>query len=468
MHVGGYSTNLPWASCGNKWNNNLTCVDVDRTKGRNESYITSPAEEYFQYGVLETQKSNGIADMGSVKPELALCVLAVFVLVYFSLWKGVKSTGKAVWITAIAPYIVLFCLLIRGVTLDGAADGIRYYLTPQWHKLAERKVWIAAATQIFFSLGPGFGTLLALSSYNKFNNNCYKDAVITSSINCFTSFIAGFVIFSVLGYMSKMQGLPIERMGIEGEGLVFVVYSDAIATMPGSFFWAILFFFMLITLGLDSTFGGLEAMITGLCDEYPHLLGRRRELFVGLLLGGIYLCALPTCTYGGKDLVSMLNSFGSSTPLLFVVFVEAVGVCWFYGVSRFCDDVELMIGQRPGIFWRLCWQYISPVFIFVILVFSLLDFQLPQDMLAKPVPSWMAGLGWCLTVSSLWFIPAYALHKFLSVTGSWRERWKKMITPEEYSPPRSTAKDARVVAEEQRLRIKNNLSFTPVSLATDL
>jgi hypothetical protein len=37
---------------------------------------------------------------------------------------------------------------------------------------------------------------------------------------------------------------------------------------------------------------------------------------------------------GGKDLVSMLNSFGSSTPLLFVVFVESVGVCWFYGVSR--------------------------------------------------------------------------------------------------------------------------------------
>ena len=68
----------------------------------------------------------------------------------------------------------------------------------------------------------------------------------------------------------------VEDVGMEGEGLVFIVYSDAIASMPGSFFWAILFFFMLITLGLDSTFGGLEAMITGLCDEFPRTLGRNR------------------------------------------------------------------------------------------------------------------------------------------------------------------------------------------------
>lgn len=149
--------------------------------------------------MLEQDKSDGLNRMGAIKPELALCVFAVFILVYFSLWKGIKSSGKAVWVTAIAPYIVLVILLFRGITLPGSAEGIEYYLTPQWDKLKNTKVWIDAASQIFFSLGPGFGTLLALSSYNKFNNNCYKDALITSSINCLTSFLAGFVIFSVLG-----------------------------------------------------------------------------------------------------------------------------------------------------------------------------------------------------------------------------------------------------------------------------
>ncbi|XP_052132702.1 sodium-dependent serotonin transporter-like, partial [Frankliniella occidentalis] len=204
---------------------------------------------------------------------------------------------QAVWVTALAPYVVLFILLGRGVTLPGADVGIRYYLTPQWDKLKESKVWIDAASQIFFSLGPGFGTLLALASYNKFNNNCYRDAILTSSINCLTSFLAGFVIFSVLGYMAHVQNKSVAEVGLDGPGLVFIVYPEAIATMKGSFFWSIIFFVMLITLGLDSTFGGLEAMITALCDEYPRLLGRHREIFVAVLLVFVYLFSLPTCTY---------------------------------------------------------------------------------------------------------------------------------------------------------------------------
>lgn len=97
--------------------------------------------------------------------------------------------------------------------------------------------------------------------------------------------------------MAHVQKTTIDRVGLEGPGLVFIVYPEAIATMSGSVFWSIIFFLMLITLGLDSTFGGLEAMITALCDEYPRSIGRRRELFVLLLLAGIFLCALPTMTY---------------------------------------------------------------------------------------------------------------------------------------------------------------------------
>lgn len=61
----------------------------------------------------------------------------------------------------------------------------------------------------------------------------------------------------------------------------------------------------------------------------------------------------------------MLNIYGPGLAILFVVFVEAAGVCWIYGTDNFARDIEKMIGFRPGIFWRICWKYISPVFILV-------------------------------------------------------------------------------------------------------
>lgn len=155
--------------------------------------------------------------------------------------------------TALMPYFVIFVFLIRATTLDGAIDGIQFYLKPDWNKLYGFTVWIDAATQIFFSLGPGFGTLMTLASYNHFHNNCYSDAILTSSVNCLTSFIAGFVTFSILGFMSKKLNRDIETVVADGPGLVFIVYPEVIGTMYGSVFFSILFFVMLITLGLDST-----------------------------------------------------------------------------------------------------------------------------------------------------------------------------------------------------------------------
>ncbi|XP_073848673.1 serotonin transporter [Musca autumnalis] len=422
-----FTSKLPWTSCDNPWNT-ATCMPV--TNANFNANQTTPAKEFFERKVLEQYKSDGLDLMGPVKPTLALCVFGVFVLVYFSLWKGVRSAGKVVWVTALAPYVVLIILLIRGVSLPGADEGIKYYLTPEWHKLKNSRVWIDAASQIFFSLGPGFGTLLALSSYNKFHNNCYRDALITSSINCLTSFLAGFVIFSVLGYMAHVQKTTIDRVGLEGPGLVFIVYPEAIATMSGSVFWSIIFFLMLITLGLDSTFGGLEAMITALCDEYPRSIGRRRELFVLLLLAGIFLCALPTMTYGGVFLVNFLNVYGPGLAILFVVFVEAAGVFWFYGVERFSSDVEMMLGKKPGLFWRICWTYISPVFLLAIFIFSFLGYE---EMLGTEYkyPLWSIKVGWAVTCSSVMCIPMYMIYKFFFASkGNCQERYDASFKPE--------------------------------------
>lgn len=112
--------------------------------------------------------------MGKLKLDMVLCLFAVYVICYFSLWKGIGTSGKVVWFTALFPYVVLLCLLVRGITLPGSAEGIAYYLKPDFDALFKPEVWVDAATQVFYSLGPGFGVLLAYASYNKYHNNVYK------------------------------------------------------------------------------------------------------------------------------------------------------------------------------------------------------------------------------------------------------------------------------------------------------
>ncbi|XP_059166029.1 sodium-dependent serotonin transporter-like, partial [Physella acuta] len=379
--------------------------------------------------VLELQHADGISRVGGIKITLALCLFGVFFLVYFALWKGIKSSGKAVWITATFPYAVLLILLCKGCTLPGSLDGIIYYLSPQWDKLLSLDIWIAAAAQIFFSLGPGFGVLLALSSYNKFNNNCYHDALITSAINSLTSFLAGFVVFTVLGYMAHVQHRTVETVARQDVGLIFVVYPEAVATLAGTSFWAVIFFFMLITLGLDTTFGGLEAIITGILDEWT-VLRKHRELFVAGLMVWCFMGALVTTTYGGIYVVQLMDTYGAPISILLVVFLEAVAVSWIYGVDRFSKDIESMLGSPPGPFWRITWTYISPVFLLTLFILSIMDSPPPQYG-AYVYPHWALTLGWLLVCTSIMCIPVYIVVSFFRTPGNLKERLYAMITPTE-------------------------------------
>ena len=139
--------------------------------------------------------SQGIHDLGSIRWELALCLLLAWTIVYCALWKGIKSFGKLVYFTAIFPYCILIILLVRAATLPGYMDGITFYLTPKWEKLLEINVWADACIQIFFSLGVTWGGMITLASYNNFRNNVFRDAVMVAMGNCVTSVFAGFVIF---------------------------------------------------------------------------------------------------------------------------------------------------------------------------------------------------------------------------------------------------------------------------------
>ncbi|RWS17241.1 sodium- and chloride-dependent GABA transporter 1-like protein [Dinothrombium tinctorium] len=182
-----FSFDVPWRTCENDWNSDYCETEVDlqsrlkRCRAMvhktaectfNSSNYRSPVKEYWEHNVL--QQTGGLHELGGVRWPLATTLLIAWIACYFCIWKGVKWTGKVVYFTALFPYVLLIVLLIRGVTLPGAGDGIMYYLSPKLSRLTDSGVWIDAATQIFFSYGLGLGALIALGSYNKYNNNVQR------------------------------------------------------------------------------------------------------------------------------------------------------------------------------------------------------------------------------------------------------------------------------------------------------
>uniref|UniRef100_A0A8C1VFQ7 Transporter n=1 Tax=Cyprinus carpio TaxID=7962 RepID=A0A8C1VFQ7_CYPCA len=440
------TSELPWLNCDNPWNS-PNCTEPQHINGTflgnrtsYAKYKNTPAAEFYERRVLHIHESKGINDLGLPRWELTLCLILVVFILCFSLWKGVKSSGKVVYVTATMPYIVLLVLLIRGITLPGAMNGIRAYLHIDLKKLNNPQmdchsffffllqVWIDAATQIFFSLGAGFGVLIAFASYNKFDNNCYRDAILTSSINCITSFFSGFAVFSVLGYMAHQHHVNIKDVATEGAGLVFIIYPEAISTLPGSTFFAIVFFIMLLTLGIDSSMGGMEAVITGLSDDFK-ILKRNRKLFTFAVAFGTFLIALLCITNGGIFVLTLLDRYAAGTSILFGVLIEAIGVSWFYGVDRFSEDIERMMGFKPGIYWRLCWKFVSPAFLLLAVIASIVtsgDLRYDDYIF----PRWSNMVGWSIALSSMLFVPIYAIYKLLILPGTFKERIAYGITPE--------------------------------------
>ncbi|KAG8180089.1 hypothetical protein JTE90_027869 [Oedothorax gibbosus] len=443
--VASMTTELPWVRCGNEWNtdrcwtNDTAHAAINRTADR-----TSPALEFFDRGVLELHLSSGFDDLGAPKWQLVLCVFSVFVILYFALFKGVKSSGKVVWVTATAPYVILTILLCRGAFLPGAAQGVMYYLSPDVSKLLNTQVWVDAAVQVFFSVGVGFGVHLTYASYNNFHNNCYRDCLLTTAVNSLTSFYSGFVIFIFLGYMSHKHDLPIQSVATDGHGLVFQVYPEAIATLPGGQFWAVLFFVMLLSLGLDSAMGGLESVITGLMDEFRPFFGRckfSREIFTFFVLLTSFSMTLINVTRGGAYTMHWFDSYAASISLLFSALLEAIGVAWFYGIDRFSDNVREMIGHKPGLFWRLCWKFISPLFLIIVIVSAIVN-NPPLRYQDYLYPTWAVALGWGFALSSVAMVPAVACYKLYKAKGTCAQRIAYTITPYE---ERKSAKEGGTV-----------------------
>ncbi|XP_067006231.2 sodium-dependent nutrient amino acid transporter 1 isoform X2 [Anabrus simplex] len=368
-----FTDELPWGKCDSDWGD--VCFDskVDGDDTTNRTGRRSSSELYFLRFVLN-EPANIEDGIGVPEWRLTLCLLLSWILVYLVTVRGVKSSGKAAYFLALFPYVVLIALLVRGATLPGAGDGILYFITPVWDKLLSPSVWYAAVSQAFFSLNVCFGSLIVYSSYNNFSHKIYRDAMIVTTLDTFTSLLAGCTIFSILGNLAYEMGVDdIQDVVRSGTGLAFISYPDAISKfdiVPQLF--AVLFFFMLLVLGVGSAVALTGAVSTIIMDSFPHFKQWIVSTVVcvfGFFVGLVYVCP------GGQYILNLVDSY----PVTFVIFalacVETSAVAWIYGVDNICQDIEFMAGRKISFYWRFCWGFLTPVILIIILIYSIVDIE---------------------------------------------------------------------------------------------
>lgn len=426
---------------------NRTCYNATYAAALNISEITekirvAPAEEYLNNYILD--KSDGFEDMGNIKWQLLVSLLVSWIIVVICLIKGIKTSGKVVYFTATFPYVILLILFIRGITLEGAIDGIIFFIKPDFQKLGDINVWNDAAIQVFYSFSIAGGGMITYASYNKFNNNLIKDVLIIGFGDMLTSLFSGFVVFSMIGFMAKQLGKNIDSVVQSGTGLAFIVYPDGITRMPVSTLWAILFFFMLFLLGIDSQFAMVETIITFMFDKFPKTRTRKPLIVIGIGLA-LFLLGIPLTTRGGPYLLEVMDAYAAGWPYLFIGLLECLVVSYVYGAGRFMDDLKEMTGWNPNQWVRshliVVLMTLAPVVITVILLMSWIQFK--SLTLGEYVfPTWGNAVGWVMAIIPISCIPIAAIHELcqsrsrglsfisnfktsLKATDAWRENAKR-------------------------------------------
>ncbi|EFA08707.1 Sodium-dependent nutrient amino acid transporter 1-like Protein [Tribolium castaneum] len=395
--IHSFRPDLPWSQCDPNWGRdtwlgNNTCIPSKSTEVGVENSVSS-AEAWFRIEVLReaTDLSHGI---GYPNWELTLCLLCSWIITFCICAKGVQSSGKAAYFLAIFPFIILFALLIRSVTLEGAGQGILYFVKPNWEKLLSAQVWYAAVTQCFFSLNIGFGSVTMYASYNSFDHNVYRDAMVVTTLDTFTSFLSGLIIFGILGnlaYKMNVEVSDVVKSG--GTGLAFISYPEAIAhfdIVPWLF--AILFFFMLFVLGVGSLIALKGCAFTVILDAFPHLKTWHVSFgtaLVGFLVGLVYI------TPGGQFIFTMVDFFGGTFIFYVLTIIEVLSVMWWYGLENICLDIEFMSKKRPGPYWRICWAVIIPIVLITVFVYFIATLE-ELKYEDQSYPGYIIVWGWAL------------------------------------------------------------------------
>jgi NSS family neurotransmitter:Na+ symporter len=325
------------------------------------------AKAFFESDFLQLSTGPGV--LGSVRWPILLGLAVFWAGVYLCLFKGIKVLSKIVFYTVIIPWVILVIMVIRGLTLPGALEGLKFYLTPNFSALLKPGVWLAAYGQIFFTLSLAMGTMIVYSSYLPRGTDIANSSFIVSLANCGTSFFAGFAVFSTLGYLAQAMGVGVPEVTKSGLGLAFITYPTAISLLPFlPALFGVLFFVLLITLAIDSAFSAIVPYVAGFTDKWKF----NTKWVLPIVCTGGFLIGIVFTTRGGLYWLDIVDYFANTFGLTLVGLLECIVIGYIYKAHKAREYVNEVSEFQIGRWWDICIMVITPIILGISFVWSLI------------------------------------------------------------------------------------------------
>lgn len=300
---------------------------------------------------------------------------------------GVQSgIARAIKISMPLLLVILLVLMGRALTLEGAGEGLKFYLVPDFSKITVQTVNMALG-QAFFSLSLGMGVMITYGSYLNKKENLPTSAVSVVSMDAIIAILAGLIIFPVIFFTVVVHGGDLDSLMMSGMGLVFQVFPQILGELPGGdgavIFFSGAFFLLLAIAALTSAISILEVITAHLVDDWK--IARVKAAWFSA--GAVFLVAIPTALgFGATEFFTNLPFLGEMSVfqvkymLTFQVLLPAgalglaLFVGWAWGIDKAIDEIH---HETPTFVLKRTWcfmiRYVAPVAILVVLVSNLIS-----------------------------------------------------------------------------------------------
>jgi len=289
-------------------------------------------------------------------------------------------------------------------------QGLAYYLDPVWSELAKPITWRFAFGQVFFSLSLAWGVMITYASFLHRKSDINNNAAIVSLADFATSFVAGLAVFATLGgmaFVTQQAGnpIPVEKVAERGPSLAFVAFPYALAQLPYSAWFSFIFFFALVTLGIDSAFSITESVLASIVDK----TGWRRDLVLpGISLAGLAF-GLIFVTKGGLNWLWTIDGFANGTwGIAFLGLLECLVLGWLWRIETLRHHANSRSDWRLGRWWDYLIRLVIPVLLGTLFFWQLFgDISAESGFLRTPQGQWI--LPNCIGLGVVALVPVLAI-----------------------------------------------------------